>query len=88
LTHSSATRQKGRIVTISVLAKTWQVLIRMLAPSGALLTKTVMMPGASFGTVFNAAPHFRAVQPSHSDDFGNALERIGLDTSSYSVTRV
>nr|WP_256430384.1 hypothetical protein [Pseudomonas aeruginosa] len=41
-----------------------------------------MMPGARFGTVFNAAPHFRAVQSSHLDDFGNALERICLDTSS------
>ncbi|AFO46560.1 hypothetical protein T1E_0702 [Pseudomonas putida DOT-T1E] len=30
---------------------------------------------------------FVAAQPSHSDDFRNALERISLDTSSYSLPR-
>jgi len=28
---------------------------------------------------------FTAAQPSHSDDFSNAPERICLDTSSYSL---
>jgi hypothetical protein len=31
-----------------------------------------MILGAGCGTVFNAAPHFLAAQPSHSDDFRNA----------------
>ncbi|QEN58340.1 Uncharacterized protein PAT23_4713 [Pseudomonas aeruginosa] len=30
---------------------------------------------------------FVAAQPSHSDDFRNALERISLDASSYSLSR-
>lgn len=46
-----------------------------------------MVFGADCGTVSDAARQFLAVQPSHSDDFRNALEPIGLDTNCYSLTR-
>ncbi|WP_202909068.1 hypothetical protein [Stenotrophomonas maltophilia] len=46
-----------------------------------------MMPAAGCGTVSNAARHLQAAQPSHSDDFSHAPERIRLGTSSYSVPR-
>ncbi|RIZ35919.1 hypothetical protein AXX04_05160 [Pseudomonas aeruginosa] len=49
--------------------------------------QTVMIFGAAGGTVFDAAHHFRVAQPSHSDDFSNAPERICLDTRSDSVAR-
>ncbi|MHA5825337.1 hypothetical protein ACVSNC_13960 [Pseudomonas aeruginosa] len=49
--------------------------------------QTVMMPAAGCGTVSNAARHLQAAQPSHSDDFSHAPERIRLGTSSYSVPR-
>ncbi|CAH0066284.1 protein of unknown function [Stenotrophomonas maltophilia] len=46
-----------------------------------------MVFGAGCGTVSNAARQFLAAQPSHSDDFRNAPEPIGLDTNRYSLTR-
>lgn len=49
--------------------------------------QTVMIFGEAYGTVSNAARHLQAAQPSHSDDFSNAPERICLDTSNYSVPR-
>lgn len=49
--------------------------------------QTVMVFGAGCCTVLHAAHHFAVAQPSHSDDFRNALERISLDIRSYSVLR-
>jgi hypothetical protein len=46
--------------------------------SGAILLKTVMIFGAGCGTVFGAAHHFRAAQPSHSDDFRNTQSQSVL----------
>ena len=47
-----------------------------------------MVFGADCGTVSDAARQFLAAQPpSHSDDFRNAPEPIGLDTNRYSLTR-
>ncbi|AIJ47696.1 hypothetical protein O987_17915 [Comamonas testosteroni TK102] len=40
-----------------------------------------MIYGAGCCTVLHAAHHFCGAQPSHSDDFRNALEPIGLDTA-------
>ncbi|MCO2878268.1 hypothetical protein FA275_33905 [Pseudomonas aeruginosa] len=55
--------------------------------SSITLLQTVMVFGADCGTVSDAARQFLAVQPSHSDDFRNASEPIGLDTNHYSLTR-
>jgi len=45
-----------------------------------------MMRGAACGKVSGAARHFRAAQPSHSDDPCKAPELIGLDASRYSLS--
>jgi len=43
-----------------------------------------MMPGAAFGRLADAACHFGALSPSHSDETSNASEPIGLDANSLS----
>ncbi|ARA74752.1 hypothetical protein B5S52_02130 [Pectobacterium brasiliense] len=58
----------------------------MLHRSGACLIETVMMPGAGCGKLTDAACHWSALPPSHSDDFSNATEFIGLDTASLRFT--
>jgi hypothetical protein len=45
-----------------------------------------MMPGAGCGKLTDAACHWSALPPSHSDDFSNASEFIGLDTASLRFT--
>jgi len=50
-----------------------------LHPNSAYLIETVMMPGAAFGRLADAACHFGALSPSHSDETRNASEPIGLD---------
>lgn len=51
------------------------------------MTQTVLMIGAAFGKVSDAAHHPVASRPSHSDDPYNALGFIGLDAASLSNTR-
>ncbi|MCO3309365.1 hypothetical protein FA202_04745 [Pseudomonas aeruginosa] len=50
--------------------------------------QTVMMPSARCGTVPMQCTNLLAAQPSHSDDFSNAPERICLDTSNCSLSRL
>ena len=57
-----------------------------LQRSHANLIQIVMMPGAGCGKLTDAACHWRALPPSHSDDFSNASEFIGLDTASLRFT--
>jgi len=45
-----------------------------------------MMPGADCGKLTDAACHWSALPPSHSDDFSNASEFISLDTASLRFT--
>lgn len=44
------------------------------------------MRGAACDRVSDAARHFRAAQPSHSDDPCKASELIGLDIPDYSLS--
>ncbi|MCS5882788.1 hypothetical protein LNO08_04615 [Klebsiella pneumoniae subsp. pneumoniae] len=45
-----------------------------------------MMLGAGCGKLTDAACHWSALPPSHSDDFSNASEFIGLDAASLRFT--
>jgi len=54
--------------------------------SGACQIETVMMLGAGWGKLTDAACHWSALPPSHSDDFSNASEFMGLDTASLRFT--
>ncbi|MBN5041191.1 hypothetical protein JY435_05050 [Stenotrophomonas maltophilia] len=58
----------------------------MLHRSDACLIETVMMLGAGCGKLTDAACHWSALPPSHSDDFSNASEFIGLDAASLRFT--
>jgi hypothetical protein len=71
-----------RIVSISVWFQTIRASIGTYAPARCGKTKTVLIPGATFGKVSHAAHHSVVARPSHSDDPCNTLEPIGLDTTS------
>ncbi|MFU4936707.1 hypothetical protein AB1K01_11295 [Pseudomonas paraeruginosa] len=58
----------------------------MLHRSDACLIETVMLSGAGCGKLADAACHLSALPPSHSDDFSNASEFIGLDITSLRFT--